>query len=312
MSYLFNAYSNRSPGAPWTTGAFTTSPGDVWWVNSVGGVNDDAYGRTPTAPFASLNYAIAAASAIQGDHIFLMPGHAETLFVANITLNKSNLTIEGLGNGGSRPTFRITAGPRCINVAADDVLISGLNVVGTINNLTTFFDVDNDDCTIDDCRMMTSAALEAYCFINLATGKDNLTVRNCTALQPTDPEGADGAAGTGFLYCEDSENILVENCRIDGYFETGIFHNLTAACAGLWIKDCYLRQVFAGGATIFELVAGATGGITGSLGITVGAADVADASIIGPIGDHFFIGADSAFGNDGGGGQGAVRGTVAS
>lgn len=236
--------------------------GDIWFVGStVSGATDGAgYGQSPISPCATIDYAIGLATASQGDIIYVMPGHAETIAAAGIDVDKAGLSIIGLGVGNNRPTITLNATTSDVDIDAAGVLIRGLRFVSSVNNLAWFIDVNTAYFTMEDCEFVTASATEAYNFINIATTVDNFIFRRCRFLQPTDPNGTDGGANTGCFYIDDSENILIEDCEFLGEFETSIIHNDTTACKNLWVRRCFGEQALAG-ADVITLEAGATGGM---------------------------------------------------
>ena len=64
---LLNYLGNIAPGV-----------GNVWYVDSVVG-NDNNSGKASNAAFATWDKAINSATASNGDIIYLLPGHAETI-----------------------------------------------------------------------------------------------------------------------------------------------------------------------------------------------------------------------------------------
>lgn len=287
-------------------------PGEIFFVDSGASLKGDSAGKgkDPTAPFATIDYAVGQCTSDRGDAIFVLPGHAETL-AADITVDKSDLRIIGLGQGQNKPALTFGAAAREINVTADDVTIRNLRLVSGANNLVNFVDADANDLVLEDLDMVTSSGAEAYCFVNFATTKDNLTLRRIHAQQPSDPEGTDAAAGTGFLYIVDSENVLIEDCRFVGNFETAIIHNKTTKVQNLWIRNSYFHQ-YLSGAELLILVDGATGMMQACAGQNPNATDVTVAQLVGTPGTLFWLSGDTFFGNDsGGGGQLAVVGDAA-
>ena len=271
--------------------------------------SDSNDGKNPDRPMATIDAAVAKCTADKGDVIIVSAGHAETIATAAaIDLDIAGVTLIGLGNGDNKPTITFaTLTTTTIKVNAKNVCIQNLRLVCNIDSLVKFIDVNNHYCTIEDCEFVTSSTKEATSFINLATTFDYLTVRGCRFEQPTDPTGVDGDPNTGALYCVDSEHILFEDCWFDGSFETAIFHNKTTACKHLWVNNCYGIQALSG-AEPFQLVAGATGGmIGGSAFITPAEAAATEATLVGTIGDGFFVLQPGSFGNDGAaGGQGGI------
>src|SRR3990167_1457607 len=81
-------------GVPLLPGAGSVGPrtGDVYWVHSSGSTGNG--GRDPSVPVSTLASAIALATAANGDVIYVMEGHAETVSTG-IAVDKSGVTIIG-------------------------------------------------------------------------------------------------------------------------------------------------------------------------------------------------------------------------
>lgn len=314
-NWFRNAISNSSSASAFLAklGIFTT--GNVYFVNSATGVDSASNtGDEPNSPFDTIDYAIGRCTASKGDVIIVAAGHTEAISAAaGIACDVAGITIVGIGNGTNKPTITWgTATTATMTITADNVRLVNLRCVCDIDSLATFISDGAEYTTIEDCDFVTSSAKEALAFITKTTTKDHLTIRRCTAYQPTDPAGTDGGAGTGFLYLVDSENILVENCHFRGNFETAIFHNKTTACKNLWVIGCTGIQELSG-AEPFQLVAGATGATVGGGFNTPAEIAATEATLVGTLGDGFFISPTTGFGNDGGaGGQGAIIVTTAS
>lgn len=125
--------------------------GNVWFVNSVTGSD----GNTGAAdnPFATLAHAIVAASADNGDIIVLEAAHAESGAGAGAwTINKSGITVWGLGYGADRPTFTIpsTSSTATTFLVTSNNFTLGGNVVFVNQkaSLVTFFSIQAADCNI--------------------------------------------------------------------------------------------------------------------------------------------------------------------
>lgn len=309
MTLRTSLFSRRQPGGVYTIQDMAEHPGSIFFVDSSHTAASDALGggQSPDTPLATVDYAIGLCTANKGDIIYVMPGHAETITAANaIDMDIAGITIIGLGNGTNKPTITYgTATTATIRIQAANCKIRGLRLVNNIDSLVKFIDVNNNYAQVEDCDLVTSSTKEALSFINLATTFDYLAVRRCRLEQPTDPTGTDGGADTGGLYCVDSENILFEDCWFIGNFETAIFHNRTTALKHLWVKNCYGIQALSG-AEPFQLVAAASGGCFGGGFVTPAEIAVTEATLVGTVGDAFFV-LGTQFGNDGlAGGQGGI------
>lgn len=287
--------------------------GKTFFVDSGVGLSGNS-GLTPDKPLATIAQALAKCTANNDDVIYVAPGHAQTISAAaGIDINVAGVTVIGRGFGSAKPTITLgTATTATFKVSADNCTVRGFRFVSAIDSLVKVIDVSAHYATIEDCDFVSASTFEVLSFVNLATTKDYLTVRRCRFEQPTDPAGTDGGANTGALYCVDSEYILFEDCWFSGNFETAIFHNKTTACKHLWVKNCHGIQALSG-AEPFQLVAGATGAMLGGGFITPAEVAATEATLVGTIGDGFFVLQPGAFGNDGGaGGQGGIVVTAAS
>src|SRR4051812_41694686 len=76
-------------------------PGNVFWVQSTSANAGDSAGkgRSPGAPFATIDYAVGQCTAGQGDVILVLPGHVETVTAAaGVALDVAGVSVVGLGN----------------------------------------------------------------------------------------------------------------------------------------------------------------------------------------------------------------------
>jgi len=299
-------FNDRQPGGGQLIVDRGFHAGAVYFVDS----NVDATnGRSPLTAVGTLDEAMALCTASNGDTVFVMPGHAET--IDSVTCDVADVTIIGLGQGDNRPTLTFDDTTDEINVTADNVTIRGLRCISDVNSLVNFIDADASYLVVEDCEFITSSTKEVLAVINFATTQDYLTVRGCLGLQPSDPEGTDQAAGTGFLYIVDTENVTFENNTILGSYETAIIHNLTTKVQNLYMRNNTLRQDLST-ALLIEIVAGATGSSRGDDGHNINADDATAAKMIGTYGTLFWFGPDSYFSNDsGGGGQGMIASETA-
>ena len=67
------------------------------------------YGKHPDKPFSTIDFAVGQCTATQGDAIFVLPGHSETLTAAaGIDLDVAGISVVGLGRGTARPTIAMS------------------------------------------------------------------------------------------------------------------------------------------------------------------------------------------------------------
>lgn len=285
--------------------------GSVFFVHSSG--SDSAgNGLEPNTPYATLAYAVSQCAPNNGDVIYVLEGHAETLTAAGqLQFDVAGVTVLGCGRGTVRPTFTLgTATTADVDIDAANVEIQNLRFVSGINSLAVMLDVNAANFRCGNCDFVTGSATECVNFVNLATTVDDFHFFDCYFFQPTDPDGTDDAAATGCFYFVDSENIFIERCRFVGAFESAIFHNKTTLCQGLWIKDCYGEQQLLSAQTIV-LVDASEGGMVNCHFLQQVGADVAE-------GTFMTIAATTPFGfhncswmnDNGGGGNQALPGVT--
>lgn len=117
---------------------FTT--GKVFFVSSVTGSDGSALGKKPTAPLATLDFAIGLCTAGKGDVIILMPGHTETIATSSaVTADIAGVRIIGIGEGSLKPTFTFSATASRINVTAANCVFQNIRCAAGIGDVVTAF-----------------------------------------------------------------------------------------------------------------------------------------------------------------------------
>lgn len=172
-------------------GAGKITFGDVWFVKASTGSDTANNGRSPSQPFATIGAASTAATANNGDVVYVLPGHAETISSATaLTLSKAGVNIIGLGMGSQRPTVTLdTAATATINVTAANVYIE--NVVFTANfaDIVSVFTLTTaKNFTLYNCEVVATAVnmnfLHVIDLAATANAADGLTVKNCLWNEP--------------------------------------------------------------------------------------------------------------------------------
>lgn len=167
--------------------SFTT--GNIFFVDSgqtTTGGDTVGHGQNPDAPFLTLDYAVGQCTANNGDHIFLMPGHADTCSsAADIDLDVAGITIVGIGHGSDQPTITVdTVNTADIDIGAANVTVENVHFIANVQDIAAAIDVNADDFTVRNCRFKdSSGTLNAKIWIQDASGttSDRITVENCWA-----------------------------------------------------------------------------------------------------------------------------------
>lgn len=238
------------------------SPGNIFFVSSDTGTDGTAYGGSPEKPFATLAYAVAAATDDQGDLIILMPGHEETYATAaSLTIDVDNLTILGVGNGALMPSFTfdgggVTAGVD-IDITADNVTIQHVWFNNTEDGATAPIDVAGAYLTIRDCYFHDDGTDNTVAWIDLAATADFCTIEDCFNY------GTDTAGNTTWVTAAACDKLRISNVHSHGNFSSGNI-TFTAAATDMRISGCHLENPHANDVNI-TCFAGVTGWIDNNM-----------------------------------------------
>ena len=169
--------------------------GNVFYVDNTNGSNSNN-GKCWATAFSTLNYAISKCTDAIGDVIYLAPYHAETIDDAGTAsgtttdecvIDKTHITIRGLGSGKLRPTFTLgsadTTAAFVVTAATTYVTIDNLRFVSGIADLgdAITLTATSDHCTIMNCDFQDGGEeLEMVTAISIAANCDDVSILNCT------------------------------------------------------------------------------------------------------------------------------------
>jgi hypothetical protein len=232
--------------------------GNILFVDS--NVSSEGNGLSPESAFSTLNEAIAAASANNGDIIYVMEGHAETIdSAADVDISKAGLTIIGLGRGGDRPTFTFsTSADGTFAIGASSTYIENLLLVANFTNgVTVGIDIDDShsDVYLKNLELRAAAATKEFLKgITIAEGATRVTIDGCRFT-----EGAGDA--TAAVFTESTAvGLTIKNCTFSGKWGTAVLDLDDDAITGgldIWNNYSYNSDT---GAGLFATVTAATVG----------------------------------------------------
>ena len=151
--------------------------GDVYYVDSGSG-SDTAGGKSPEKALATLDAAIGKCTANQGDIIYILPGHAETVATAGaIAADVAGVSIIGLGEGADRPTFTFSAVDATWIVSAASTTIKNMLIKPSIDSVVSPIVVSAANCIIDVEVQDATALIECVSAILTTSLADNLDIR---------------------------------------------------------------------------------------------------------------------------------------
>ena len=110
--------------------------GDIYYVDAGSGSDANYYGKKPSKPYATIDYAIGKCTASQGDVIFVLPGHTEEIVAATgLVADVAGVSIIGLGVGNDRPTLTLsTLAAATISITAASVVFQNFILVSEFTN----------------------------------------------------------------------------------------------------------------------------------------------------------------------------------
>ena len=254
-------FSRKQSGGVFTISDFVDHPGDIWFVDSGTGTDAAGYGQDPDSPTATLDYAVGLATANQGDVIYCMPGHAESLAAdSDVDIDKAGLTVIGLGTGAARPTFTATVTTGDFKLAAASTKIENLLFLGGVDVCTGILEISGADCQVINCEFRDSVGQATDTLITV-DGSDRLLIDGCKFNL------AAAAGANSAIALDGSDDAEIRNCYIYGNFAVGAIDLRTTVSARINIHDCKIWTVNAADIAIVDTKTGSTGWIGPNLAI---------------------------------------------
>lgn len=220
-------------------------------TGAVGG-SDGNSGRSPLEPFSTLDYAVSQCTANRGDTIYVMPGHAETVTASDIGIDVAGVSVIGLGQGSSRPTFNLNATGSTITMSAANCKLQNVLLTGGVDAIVAVITVSAADCKIIDVeyRDVTGECTDGI----LTTASANRLV-----ISGLRWDGAVGAGTNAAIALVGGDRIEIKDCDFDGNFAVGCIDVRTTATTDLEVRRCYMRTRNAADIFIVDTITASTG-----------------------------------------------------
>ena len=241
MAYKTALFSRKTPGGVWNVEDQTMSTGDRFFVGSTVSTASDATtnGLSPDRPFATIDYAVGQCTASQGDIIYVMPGHIETVAAASaLDFDVAGIKVIGLGWGNNLPIVNMTATASTVEFNADDMWIENIRFQSSIADLVVGLDIKTgcDDLTLKNCKIGgTAAATDMLKGVTIEATNDSITFDGCVFKEPS------GGEATAAIFTEGAfSNLLIKNCTFWGDWKAATLDLDAAAVTadGLLMIDC--------------------------------------------------------------------------
>jgi hypothetical protein len=248
-------FSKVQPGGVYTFTDESKSTGEKFWVHSETGTDRAGDGRNPDKPFATIDFAVGQCTANQGDVIYVMPGHAETLAAdaSDIAVDVAGVSIIGLGNSQNRPVITFTHTGATVAVSAANCRVANLVFQNDVDSQTAVVTVTGAGCSIENCTFLEGSSKQYLLGVLVSTGASRATVCNCIFRSVA--AGANAAIRIGAAV----DRCVIEGCDVYGDFSDACIHNPTGNVATtMRIQNNILTNLQSGDHAI-ELVSACTG-----------------------------------------------------
>ncbi|HYF35314.1 MAG TPA: hypothetical protein VD994_08510 [Prosthecobacter sp.] len=221
-------FARHQPGGVFTVVDEGFSTGNRFFVNSATGTDAVGYGNNPDAPFDTIDYAVGQCTASNGDIIYVMPGHTETITAAaGLDLDVAGIRIIGLGQGRNRPKIEFTTATTAdMDVDAANITLENFYIDCTgVDAVAAAIDVNAADFTLRNCEIELADAT-GQCTIGILAdaNADRMRIENNRIFGTTDA-GTDAAIR--FVGCDDV--VIRNNDIIGAHATTGTIENVTTA-----------------------------------------------------------------------------------
>jgi hypothetical protein len=200
---------------------YIPTTGNIFFVDS--GADAGGNGLTPESAVTTLNAAVALCTANNGDIIYIIEGHAETLeAAADVDISKAGLTIIGLGRGGDRPTFTFsTAADGTFAIGASSIYLENLLFVANFTNgVTVGVDIDgaHTDVVFKNCEWRAAASTKEFLKgVTIAEDADRITFDGCRFTEVTAGDALSA------IFTESTAGLVtVKDCTFQGDWSVAV------------------------------------------------------------------------------------------
>jgi hypothetical protein len=232
--------------------------GNVFFVDS--GVAGGS-GASPDEAVASIDTAVGLCTANNGDVIYVMPGHAETITAADaIDFDVAGITVIGLGSGDAQPKISFNNTAATVAIDADNVTLVNLRFHALISAVVIGVDVKAGatDAKILDCwfDVDTTTTDEFNTVIDLKAGCTR------TLIEGNFIDMGLGGSVAAVSLTGASNHVRIANNRIWGDYSTACIMGSTTLSTNVDIDGNLLVQGTGGNVGTepgVELLTGTTG-----------------------------------------------------
>lgn len=252
-------FSRTQPGGLFAIQDVPQHPGDIYFVHSGTGTDAAGYGANPDAPVATLDYAMGLCTASQGDVIYVLPGHAETISTVALspTFDKAGVTVICLGEGENRPIWTFTHVDAAFVYSSASVKFVRPLAKCDVDSLKIVHDINATDVTLVEPEIREGTAKQFLVGIDINGGGANACDR-AKVIRPRITQAAVGG-NAGIELGAVADGVVIEDPYIYGDWANAGIHNPGATIlTNLHLKGGTVANLNTGNHAV-ELVSACTG-----------------------------------------------------
>ena len=258
--------------------------GNVFFVDSGSG-SDSNDGTSLDTALATIDAAVGKCTASNGDVIFVLPGHVETITGTDITVDIAGVSVIGLGKGSLMPQIKHNNAAAEVSIAADNVTWQGIRHSADVTGVKVAIEIENgiDYCTVKGCVFDVVLAATDEFLVSVRTNDAS----NFALIEDNDFDMGLGGAVAAVSFTADTDGTVVKNNRIQGDYSAACINGITTLSTKLLIEKNLLINGGAadmGALPAIVLLTGSTGIIRDNDVVcnlvTMAASDVADTILL--------------------------------
>lgn len=207
--------------------------GDIFYVDSgIGG----ATGLTWATAVATIDDAVNLCTNDAGDFILVAPGHAEDMGTTDPDVDKTGVTIIGLGEGEQRPVLSADTSTDIFTIDGDDIAVYNLVFLAHTPDVAKGIDItaNSENTVIKNCTFTvhTAGTDEFLIAINIGADADNVLIEDNQFYM------TGGNATEAILFDGTCDYPVIRGNEIFGDYSTAcIYGDSTGAGVQILIED---------------------------------------------------------------------------
>lgn len=241
--------------------------GSAFFVDSVNGASTNS-GTSWSNAMATVDQAIAKATANSGDVIYMAPWHVESeagVDAKIFTMSKAGVTLKGVKQGYQMPTFTFTDDGALASVTGANCVVQNCKFVSAVVDLASALTLGaaSDGTVIDGCEFRDgdSAVLEIVYCISITALASDIAIQNCKFITFAAGSGTE----TAILGIGAHDRLRVTNNVFSGDWNDAVMDLTTTASTNIYIADNDIYQLDAGDGLAVNCNASTTGNIVRNL-----------------------------------------------